>query len=250
MNGGYLRETKRFGYGVVSVLPLLALYEYGIWHGALGRALNGADALLRLGLAFIAALFGIQYGTWLVAAAVALLAVGFLFYLKRERVRLRAGYLAAMLVEAALMGLVLAVLVHLMLSRQLPHFFTFQENPGVVQQLSRQGLATPWSKVVAAVGAGVFEELLFRVLLLGMLFRLWARPHTAFGDDPAASARAILASSALFAALHLGSVGVGGLISIFTASLLLSGVYWSRGYGIAALSHTVFDLCLMFGIVA
>ena len=46
------------------------------------------------------------------------------------------------------------------------------------------------------------------------------------------------------------SVGTGGLISIFATSLLLSGLYLARGFGIAALSHTAYDLYLMFGVVA
>lgn len=249
MPSTYTQETKRFAYGVVAVLPLLAVYEYGVWQGALGRALNGADALLQIALAWVAAFFGIHYGTWLIAVVVGILAAGFGIYLKRQHVRIRPSYLLGMFFEAAAMGVALAVAVHLMLDRTLPHFFTFAPNPGVVRQLALQGLDTTWPKVVAAVGAGVFEELLFRVLLLGFLYRLWAG-RGALGDDTSATTRAILLSSALFAALHLGSVGIGGLISIFSTSLLLSGLYLARGYGIAALAHTAYDLYLMFGVVA
>ena len=87
------------------------------------------------------------------------------------------------------------------------------------------------------------------MLLLSLLYRLWARPGSALGDDQPAAARAVILSSAVFAALHLGSVGVGGLISVFTSSVLLSGLYVTRGYGITALAHTAYDLYLMFGVV-
>lgn len=250
MNGSYLENTKRFSFGVLAVLPLLAVYEYGVSQGALGHALNGADALLRIALAWVAAFFGIQYGTWLVGVVVGILAVGFLIYLQRERVSIKPGYMLGMFAEAAILGVVLALAVHLMLDRTLPRFFTLTPNPGVVQQLALQGLDSSWSKVVAAVGAGVFEELLFRVLLLGFFYRLWAAPDAALGEDTAAGARAVLVSSVLFTILHLGSVGMGGLISIFATSVLLSGLYFTRGYGIAALSHTAYDLYLMFGVVA
>ena len=246
----YAQDSKRFGYGVVATLPLLALYEYGIWQGALGNALNGADALLRIALAYIAGFFGLQYGTWLLSGVVGGLAVSFLIYLKRQRVRITPRYVLGMFLEAAVLGIVLAILVHVMLSRSLPRFFTFTPNPGVVQQLAIQGLDSAWAKIVAAVGAGIFEELLFRVLLLAMLYRLWAKPGSALGDDPAATTRAVLVSSVLFMLLHLGSVGIGGLISIFASSLLLSGLYVARGYGVVALSHTAYDLYLMFGVVA
>lgn len=250
MRHGYGQETKKFGYGMLAVLPMLILYEIGLWQGTLGDHLNGADAILRLGLQFLAAMFGLHWGTWLITGVVGALAIGFLWYLWRQRIRFSFLYVLGMYVEAAIAGIVLAILVYLILSRHLPHFFAFQANTGVVRQLSVQGLITPWSKIVAAVGAGVFEELLFRVLLLGVLYRLWARPGKALGDDQPAALRATLLSSVIFSALHLGSASVGGLLSIFSASILLSGVYLTRGYGIAALTHIAYDLYLMFGIIA
>ena len=250
MRRSYGQETKRFGYGVLAVLPMLVLYEIGLWQGMLGDHLNGADAIFRMTLQFLAEIFGLHGGTWLVTGGVGALGIGFLWYLWRQRIRISLFYFFGMYLEAAIAGVVLAILVYLILSRHLPHFFDFHANAGVIRQLSVQGLVTPWAKVVAAVGAGVFEELLFRVLLLGTLYRLWARPGKALGDDQPAALRATLLSSVIFAALHFGSASVGGLISIFSASMLLSGVYLTRGYGIAALSHIAYDLYLMFGVVA
>ncbi|MDD5110226.1 MAG: CPBP family intramembrane metalloprotease [Patescibacteria group bacterium] len=250
MKGDYLKTTKHFSYGVLAVLPLLAIYEIGLWQGMLGEHVNGADAIFRLTLQFLAAMFGLRWSTWLVAGAVGGLAVGFLWYLTKKRVKISPWYLLLMFLEAAVTGVVLAILVYLILGRKLPHFFVFQSNAGVTRQLALQGLSSPWAKVVAAVGAGVFEELLFRVLLLAGLYGLFAKRGRMLGDDGVATAQATLISSAVFALLHLGSASVGGLVSIFFTSVLLSGVYLARGYGITALAHTAFDLYLMFGVVA
>ena len=246
----YLIESKRFVYGVIAVLPLLIFYEIGLWQGTLKETLNGADAIFRLLLRLLTHLAGIRWSNWVLAGAAGVLAVGFLWHLKRSRVRIRLWYIAGMFLEAAIAGIVLAVLVYFILGRQLPEFFTFQPNPGVTRQLARQGLASPWSRVAAAIGAGVFEELLFRVLLLAGFYYLWAKNRGPLGDDQAAAVRAVLLSSVVFTLLHLGSVSVGGLLSVFATSILLSWLYLARGYGVAALAHTAYDLYLMFGVVA
>lgn len=246
----YLVESKRFTYGVIAVLPLLVFYEVGLWRGTLGETLNGADAIFRLLLRLLTHLAGIRWSNGVLAVAAGVLALGFLWHLRHSRVRIRWWYVAGMFLEAAIAGVVLAVLVYFILGRQLPEFFTFQPNPGVTRQLARQGLVSPWGRVAAAIGAGVFEEFLFRVLLLSGFYYLWAQSRGPVGDDQVAAVRAVLLSSAVFAVLHLGSVSPAGLFSVFTTSILLSWLYLARGYGITALSHTAYDLYLMFGVVA
>ncbi len=248
----YARDTRKPTYQLLLVLPFLALYEVGLWTNALGDQVNGADALLQAMLSFLLALFGVGVSRVVISLAVgAGIAVATIRAL-RHRSRVRLGYLAGMVLEAAATALVLATLVHLLLGGGLPRFFTLQPNAAVTQQLRLGQIATPWAMLVAAAGAGIFEELLFRVLLLGGLYRLWAKPRSAgLGTDQGAALKAALASSAAFTLLHVGSIGApAGLISIFITSLLLSGVYLQRGYATAAAAHVLYDLALMFGVVA
>lgn len=246
----YARATRRPVYQLLLVLPFLAVYELGLWTNALGDQVNGADALLRAGLELLMAIMGA--GVLRVAISLAV-AAGLAVAAVRawqQRGRVRPGYVAGMVVEAAAAALVLATLVHLLLGGGLPRYFTGQPNAAVTQQLRLGQITTPWAMAVAASGAGIFEELLFRVLLLGGLYRLWARSGTSLGTDQGAAVKAALASSAAFALLHLGAVAPAGLASLFITSLLLSGLYLQRGYAVTAATHVLYDLALMFGAVA
>ena len=158
MNAGYRQESKRFGYGVVAVLPLLLFYEIGLWQGTLKETLNGADAIFRLLLRLLTHFAGIRWSNWVLAGAAGVLAAGFLWHLKRSRVRIRLWYIAGMFLEAAIAGIVLAVLVYFILGRQLPEFFTFQPNPGVTGQLARQGADVIAQRLAPACGHRPFFQ--------------------------------------------------------------------------------------------
>ena len=54
----YFEETKRFYYSIFFILPFLAVYEYGLFKGALGTNINGADGLLRYFFYFINTVLG------------------------------------------------------------------------------------------------------------------------------------------------------------------------------------------------
>lgn len=245
----YFAITKRMEAGVMAVIPLLAIYELGLWQGVLGENLNGADALLRIAVQWLAVWLGLPFSHWVILGIGGVAIMVFLGYLRRQRFALRPRYLLGMYAEGAWLGLVVAVLVYLILGHQLPRFFTFTPNAGVVGQLARQGIADPWAMVVIAAGAGVFEEFIFRVLLLGTLSATRNRSAAnARGNHGAAGA--VITASLIFTFLHLGSVSPAGLLSVFTASVLLSLIYLHRGFGIAAITHTAFDLALMFGVVA
>lgn len=245
----YLTVTKRFDAGVIAVLPLLAIYELGLGQGMLGQNLNGADALLRIAVQWISAWLGLPMSRWVIVGIGGVAIAVFLGYLYRNRPNLRLRHLGGMYLEGAVLGLAIAVLVYLILGHQLPRFFTFAPNSGVVGQLARQGIASPWAMVVIASGAGVFEELVFRVLLLGGLTSRRINGSNRGGNN-GGTAGAVVVTSAIFTVLHLGSVPLAGLVSVFTASVLLSEIYLHRGFGIAAITHTAFDLALMFGVVA
>jgi membrane protease YdiL (CAAX protease family) len=101
-----------------------------------------------------------------------------------------------------------------------------------------------WPKAVAAAGAGVYEELLFRGVLLAALY-LVAR-NVLEMNRWVAAVLAIAAASALFSAAHFIS---GGEVSNWTAfrfrlvaGIALSVVFLARGLGIAAWSHAIYNV--------
>jgi len=103
------------------------------------------------------------------------------------------------------------------------------------------------TQLVVSLGAGIYEELLFRVLLTGGL--LWAF-HAVFGTGRTASAvLAVVVSSLIFSAFHyVGALGDTFTVASFTfraiAGVVFSVLYVTRGLGITAWTHALYDLGL------
>jgi len=198
---------------------------------------NGADVLLKT--AFVA--FGGPNG---VTAFGLLLLAGGVWVVWRDRRRhpgpLRPSVLAAMLGEsmvyAAGFGFVVAMLTAAALSGV---------GLAAVQAPGRVTLPMA-SQLVVSLGAGIYEELLFRVLLVSGLVALgsllgWRRPATL--------AVAIVVSAAIFSAFHyIGPLGDRLTLASFTframAGLVLSGLFAARGFGITAWTHALYDVGL------
>ena len=99
-----------------------------------------------------------------------------------------------------------------------------------------------------SLGAGIYEELLFRVLLVGALAWLARR---AFGWGPAAAGMLSprVLGALIFSAFHyIGPYGDPLELGSFTfravAGVLFSGLYLLRGFGITAWTHALYDVFL------
>jgi membrane protease YdiL (CAAX protease family) len=100
-------------------------------------------------------------------------------------------------------------------------------------------------KVSLAIGAGIYEELIFRMALISLL-------HTLFVDAMRMGERwgigiAIAVSAALFAAYHPLGAADGGIdwsrATFFAGAGAYFGVlYILRGFGIAVGAHAAYDL--------
>jgi hypothetical protein len=100
---------------------------------------------------------------------------------------------------------------------------------------------------MVSLGAGLYEELLFRVLLVSGLAALAAK---VFGwkQVPAGIFGAVL-GAVIFSGFHyVGPYGDPFQVGSFTfraiAGLLFSGLYLTRGFGITAWSHALYDVFL------
>lgn len=237
--GTYLRTTRSHTYSLLFALPLLVLYEVGAVliadRGGTGMR-NGADVLLRT----LLAAGGVQ-GTLAFTAA---LALGAAVLVARERrgtrMPLRRSYFGAMLAESAvyalLFGGLVAAATHLLLG-------------GFVRLAADGGLSTLplLDGIVLSLGAGIYEELLFRVLLTGGLLALLV--WMGFRRTPAATV-AVVVSAFLFSAFHyVGPYAYPLELNSFTFRLLagvaFSALYVWRGFGIAAWTHALYDVFLV-----
>ncbi len=235
-NTAYWAATRAPRYSLTFVLPLLVAYEVlaRLISGETGIR-NGADILLKS----LFLLLGGRHG--LTAFAVVLLGTG-LFLIVRDWKRSgapRAGYFVGMALEsvvyAFLFGGVTSALTGLLL-----------RGPSLLLLVQGHQLALP-TQLMVSLGAGIYEELLFRVLLVSALARLAV---TGFGWKPlGAGVFATVLGALIFSAFHyIGPLGdtltVGSFVFRMVAGLLLSGLFLLRGFGIAAWTHALYDVIL------
>ncbi len=235
----YWAAARAPRYSLLFALPLLLLYEglsFGMTGSAFAGVRNGADVLLKT--AFVA--LGGRHG--LALFSLALLGIGGWLVWRDSRRHpgpLRravfAGMLAESLVYAALLGTVVSTLTGLLLR---PPLLVVQGSQPVALSLGAQ--------LVVSLGAGIYEELLFRVLLVsgftaGGLALGWSRR--------ASVAVAVVGSALVFSGFHyIGPFGDPWALPSFTfraiAGALLSGLYVARGFGITAWTHALYDVGL------
>jgi hypothetical protein len=238
---GYFAATRAPRYSLIFAFPLLVLYEALaalLPPTAMAGVRNGADVLLKT--VFVA--FGGRTG--LTVFGLGLLGLG-AWLVWRDRRRhpgaLRARYLATMFIEsvayAAVFGTVTAQLTAILLAGAPLSVPAVQGTAGSLP------LGT---QLVISLGAGIYEELVFRVLLVSGLL---AAALALGARRPVAIAVAIVLSALIFSGFHyVGPLGDVFAVSSFTfraiAGLLLSALYAARGFGIAAWTHALYDVGL------
>ncbi|MFN0251841.1 MAG: CPBP family intramembrane glutamic endopeptidase [Kofleriaceae bacterium] len=209
-----------YGHGdvassLVLIFPLLLAYEVGVLFA--GRV-NGADIVTRA-LFFISG----SRGAYLLVHAV--IALAFLLWIRRERrwATLSFDVAAPVILEAAIYALTLGALGTL-----------------VVDTLLGLGAG---ASIVSALGAGVHEELVFRLGLMSGLVALLSR---VFGPRTAI-ALALVGSSLLFAAAHhAGPNGEAFATHAFAfrtvAGCVFGAVFWFRSLAHAVYAHVLYDV--------
>ena len=103
-----------------------------------------------------------------------------------------------------------------------------------------------------SLGAGVYEEFLFRVVLISLFSLIFSKVVglkriTSLG-------LAVIISSLIFSGFHyVGIFGEPFLLQTFVfrfiGGLVLSILYVTRGYGITAYTHSFYDLFIVAGIL-
>lgn len=216
------------------LLPWLLIYEWGVVAAGVGDpdlVRNGADFWLRSLLAHAGAR----------QQLLPLLVLGTLLLwhiLSRLPWRLQLTTQAGMLAESLLLAASLAALGRL-------HDFAYHWSAGeAVNAPLTNSLSPPVVRAVSFVGAGVYEEVMFRLLLVPaafLFFRLFEFPRTM------AAIMAALSTSFLFAlAHHVGPQADAFHLFSFSfraaAGLFFASVFLLRGFGITVGCHAAYDL--------
>ena len=228
---GYHRATRTATYGFLASLPLLLLYE--VMMLVIGR---GGVAQVRVGAEIwskqILTLVGLN-GALAFGVAVILIGFGVVFYERRKNIPLRGEYFAWIVLESAFYALAVAVLI----SGVVGFLFAFVQAGDVM--VRRPG----WFTMIAlSIGAGIYEELIFRVILVGGLYLLI---RTFFRDG--AYATAAIIGAFIFSAVHYtGPLGDTFTLSSFTFrfffGLVLNVLFLWRGFAVAAWTHALYDV--------
>jgi membrane protease YdiL (CAAX protease family) len=218
----YWVESRRPLASLVFIAPLLVIYEVGVlW---LGVRPNGAHDLMQRFLD----LFG--FGQRVLPLLMPGLIVGILLgwhHLSHQPWRLSTRILPIMAIETIVLGACLRAML-------------FAQNTLIALAIPEK-----LQNAIGYLGAGIYEELLFRLILLSLLIWLFRRG----GASPRVGMIAAIAlSSVLFSAAH--HVGPYGEWPIQWSHLLfrtLAGVFFAlvyiyRGFGIAASSHAAYDI--------
>jgi len=222
----------------------LFLYEAGVIVLGPQAVRNGADVWLRQLLDLSG--FG-QY--FLLPALTVGLLLGW-HHLTRDRWRVSAAVIYVMFAECAVMGLVLVGVGRV--QAIVAHALVDSPVSGEAQRatLAISAYAAPVvGRIVGYMGAGVYEEMLFRLLLLPPVAACAWRLGAQRGMRIAA---AVLLTSLVFSAAHyLGPHGET-FDSFSFAFRFLAGVFFAvlfvyRGFGVAAGTHALYDVFVSVG---
>jgi hypothetical protein len=241
MASSYWSATRAPRYSLTFVLPLLLLYEglARLLSGTGGSGIrNGADVLLKS----LFVLLGGQLGLTIFAMVLVGTGAVLVWRDRRRSGPIEGRYFIGMAVEsviyAGLFGLVTSTVTALLLHG--PSAIALGQSP-------RFDLPT---QVMVSLGAGIYEELLFRVIMVGALAKL---ASVGFGWRPvAAGGFATVIGALIFSFFHyIGPLGDRLELTSFAfrtvAGMLLSGLFLLRGFGVAAWTHALYDVFLAIG---
>lgn len=239
--GSYWEVSRAPRYSLVFALPLLVLYQILATlepAGRQGALRNGADVVLE---SLFIALAGRQ-GPLLFM--ICLIAGGLWLVVRDMRRRggggrLRGAVFALMLGESTALALGFGIVVAALTSQVV--------RPPAMLGPAQVDALDGWTRLMLSVGAGIYEELLFRVVLVAAL--AWIG-HAVLGwRATVAGMWATLLGAILFSAAHyVGPYGdrltLYSFVFRMIAGVFFSALYLLRGFGITAWTHALYDLFL------
>jgi hypothetical protein len=233
----YWTATRRPFPSLLLVAPLVIAYEWAVmWLGgaAPGKVRTGADTWMRDVLASL----GLN-DRWLLPLLLAVILLGWQVVSYRDW-RFSPGILAGMVVESLVWAVMLVGI-----SRLIDAGFSYLEQGGspvlAIEPARESAFA---ASLVGYVGAGIYEETLFRLILVPVFFgvlRLLQAPQVL------ASTLAVTGSALLFAlAHHAGMPGEPftwfAFVFRWMAGVFFAWVFVLRGFGVAVGTHATYDI--------
>lgn len=235
----YWRLSRTPRYSLLFALPLLVIYEllaFALSGSEMTGVRNGADVLLKSIFISLGGRWGIVvFGVLLVGTGAVLVWRDMRSGGRHLSPRIFLLMLGESIGYALIFGAVISRLTTFVL-RAIPATST--------SPISQLGLPT---QLMVSLGAGIYEELLFRVILVSGLAAL---ARKGFGWSPrAAGVFAVAVGATIFSAFHyVGPYADNFTASSFTfrliAGIVFSAMYLLRGFGVTAWTHALYDIFL------
>jgi membrane protease YdiL (CAAX protease family) len=226
-------DPKNLLTSLVLVFPLFLVYQVGVLFTL--PMLNGADFLT----VFLFRNLGLSKGAYLAYTAAVAVAFVIAVALLRRKQRFDPKLIVPVFVESAIYALTMGSLIVFVMTRVL------HVSPRLAGGIAAHGLGT---RFVMSLGAGVWEETIFR---LGIMTGLAVLLERVLGLGRwIAVALALLASSVLFSAMHhIPPYGDPLQLGVFTFRILAGCffglIYWFRGFAIVVYTHALYDVYVL-----
>jgi membrane protease YdiL (CAAX protease family) len=236
ISGDYWQQSRRPLASLVFMAPLLGLYELGVLVLDRHAVRNGADVWLRQ----LLDLLGFSQYFLLPVLTVAILLAW--HHVARQPWRIRLGVVYTMLAECTALAILLVIIARVQDS--LLSVFMPGMSHAAIRASLWEGFSDRMGEIVGYIGAGVYEELLFRLMLVPVT--AWVLKQCGLSRAQSVVG-AILATSFLFAAAHhIGPEGEPILLRNFlfrvVAGIFFAALFIGRGFGIAAGTHAIYDI--------
>ena len=227
----YFSNSKSPLYSFLFTLPLFIVYEIGIFISSIDQTMvirNGADVLLRQLFSYL----GLNGFKWLGIIFLISYLITFLIHKRKlQNTKLNLIYLPFMIFES----IIWSMLIYLFMTNI--HLLLMQPTGNMIIQ-----------RVTLAIGAGIYEEFLFRSVLILTFTKLLIFIFRV--EYNYSRIIAMFISAGIFSGFHF--IGdFGDLFSFntfmirFFAGILLGVIYFSRGFGITAWAHSIYDLIIL-----
>ena len=225
----YLNSSRSIHYSLILVLPILAIYEFGIFilfRDSFFEMRNTGEVMLRNFFTVIN-----LNNPYIISVILLIIFIGVMIrgYRIEKKPGVHANFLIYMMIESMLWGAVLYI-----------SLFMFSEIP-----LQLITLQDKLANMNLAIGAGIFEELVFRVVIITALVTIH---HRGLGfSESSAGIFSIIIAAVIFAGFHLFMEPF--TVSVFSQRIIggvfLGTLYTFRGYGISVYSHIIYNFLIL-----
>ncbi len=228
----YLAESRDLFGSLVMVVPLFVLYQLGVL--VTGGIRNGVDFVTDV--MWLAS--GNSLSTYLLINLGILVVFGIGLFVLREKGTFKPKIWPWVVAESTVYALLLgSAVVFLMSSLGLDALLsTGPKDYGF------------FTSIVLSLGAGLYEETVFRLILMGGMF--WAGVKAMKLPTWVSAVGAVVLSSLIFSGIHyVGSLGdaftLGSFVFRFFAGVLLAVIFYLRGFAVAVYTHAIYDIIVM-----